>query len=95
MPLSKQVFRPQVETRSSIIGRINEQYFFTEHVLRPVEPLYNLISVWEAVGVGKSTLLTRFRDTAHSTEFKDVCLRALVEEWPITRAHLMERVAAQ
>ncbi|MFL5665066.1 MAG: hypothetical protein ACJ8BW_27515 [Ktedonobacteraceae bacterium] len=95
MPFSKQAFQPQVETRSSMIGRMNEQYFFTEHVLRPVEPLYNLISVWGAAGVGKSTLLTRFRDTAHSTEFKDVCLSALVDEWPITPAHLMERVAAQ
>ena len=64
-------------------------------MLRPVEPLYNLISVWGAAGVGKSTLLTRFRDTAHSTEFKDVCLTALVDEWPLTPVHLMERVAAQ
>lgn len=78
-----------------MIGRMNEQYFFTEHVLRPVEPLYNFISVWGAAGVGKSTLLTRFRDTAHSTEFKDVCLSALVDEWPLTPVHLMERVAAQ
>ncbi|MGH2498390.1 MAG: tetratricopeptide repeat protein [Ktedonobacteraceae bacterium] len=78
-----------------MIGRTSEQYFFTEHVLRPVEPLYNLISVWGAAGVGKSTLLTRFRDTACSIEFKEVCLTALVDEWPLTPAHLMERVAAQ
>lgn len=95
MPFSKQAFQPQVETRSGMIGRMNEQYFFTEHVLRPVEPLYNLIAVWGAAGVGKSTLLTRFRDTAHSTEFKDVCLTALVDEWPLTPVHLMERVAVQ
>ena len=95
MPFIKQAFRPQVETQSSMIGRMNEQYFFTEHVLRPVEPLYNLISVWGEAGVGKTTLLTRFRDTARSTEFKDVCLTALVDEWPVTPAHLMERVAVQ
>jgi len=92
MLFSKQAFQPQVETRSSMIGRMNEQYFFTEHVLRPVEPLYNFISVWGAAGVGKSTLLTRFRDTAHSTEFKDVCLSALVDEWSLTPVHLMERL---
>lgn len=62
-----------------MIGRTSEQYFFTEHVLQPVEPLYNLISVWGEAGVGKSTLLIRFRDTACSLEFKDVCLTALVD----------------
>jgi tetratricopeptide (TPR) repeat protein len=95
MPFSKQALRPQIETGSNIVGRTNEQYFFSEHVLRPVEPAYNLISVWGEAGVGKSTLLTRFRDTACSTEFKDVCLTALVDEWPMTPVHLMERVAAQ
>jgi hypothetical protein len=95
MPFRKQDLRPQIETGSNIIGRTNEQYFFTEHVLRPVEPAYNLISVWGETGVGKSTLLTRFRDTAHSTEFKDVCLIAQVDGWPVTPALLMECVAAQ
>ena len=95
MPFRKQDLRPQIETGSNIIGRTNEQYFFTEHVLRPVEPAYNLISVWGETGVGKSTLLTRFRDTAHSTEFKDVCLTAQVDGWPVTPALLMECVAAQ
>ncbi len=95
MPFSKQAFQPQVGTRSGMIGRAGEQYFFTEHVLRPVEPFYNFISVWGEAGVGKSTLLTSFRDTACSLEFKDVCLTALVDEWPLTPVHLMERVAAQ
>jgi len=95
MPFIEQAFRPQIETGSTIVGRTNEQYFFTEHVLRPVEATYNLISVWGEAGVGKSTLLTRSRDIARSTEFKDVCLTALVDEWPVTPAHLMERVAAQ
>jgi tetratricopeptide (TPR) repeat protein len=95
MPFIEQASRMQIETGSTIIGRTNEQYFFTEHVLRPVEPLYNLISAWGEAGVGKSTLLTRFRDTARSIEFKDVCLTALVDEWPLPPAHLMERVAAQ
>ncbi len=95
MPFIKQTFRPQVETRNTIIGRANEQDFFIEHVLRPVEPAYNLISVWGEAGVGKSTLLARFRDIARSSEFKDVCLTALVNEWLLTPACLMERVAAQ
>jgi tetratricopeptide (TPR) repeat protein len=34
MPFIEQAFRPQIETGSTIIGRTNEQYFFTEHVLR-------------------------------------------------------------
>ncbi|HET9999336.1 MAG TPA: tetratricopeptide repeat protein [Ktedonobacteraceae bacterium] len=95
MPFIEQAFRPQIETGSSMIGRTNEQYFFIEHVLRQVKPAYSLISVWGEAGVGKSTLLTRFRDTARSTEFKDVCLTALVDEWPVTPAHLMERVSMQ
>jgi len=95
MPFIKQAFRLQIETESTIVGRANEQYFFSEHVLRPVEAAYNLISVWGEAGVGKSTLFTRFRDTARSTEFKDVCLTALVDEWPLTPVHLMECVAAQ
>jgi hypothetical protein len=89
MPFIEQIYRPQIETGSTIVGRTNEQYFFTEHVLRPVEATYNLISVWGEAGVGKSTLLTRSRDIARSTEFKDVCLTALVDEWPVTPAHLM------
>jgi tetratricopeptide (TPR) repeat protein len=95
MPFSKQALQPQVETGSGMIGRTGEHYFFTEHVLRPIEPLSNFIAVWGEAGVGKSTLLTRLRDTARSIEFKDVCLTALVDEWPVTPAHLMERVAAQ
>jgi tetratricopeptide (TPR) repeat protein len=78
-----------------MVGRTGEHYFFTEHVLRPVEPFCNLIAVWGEAGVGKSTLLTRLRDTASSTEFKDVCLTALVDEWPLTPVQVMERVAAQ
>lgn len=95
MPFIEQAFHQQIETGSAMIGRTNEQYFFIEHVLRQVKPAYSLISVWGEAGVGKSTLLTRFRDTARSTEFKDVCLTALIDEWPVTPAHLMERVSAQ
>ena len=95
MPFSKQAVQSQVETRSGMIGRTNEQYFFIEHILRPIEPFSHLIAVWGEAGVGKSTLLTRFRDTAHSIELKDVCLTALVDEWPITPVQVMERIAAQ
>lgn len=84
----------------TLIGRTAEQDFFTEHILRPggrdqSAPTHNLISLWGEAGVGKSTLLARFRDTACSIEFRDACLTALVDAWLLTPARLMECVAAQ
>lgn len=80
---------------ATMIGRTAEQDFFTEHVLRPVEPAYNLLSMWGEAGVGKSTLLARFQDMACSIEFKEACLTALVDAWLLTPVRLMECVAVQ
>jgi hypothetical protein len=46
-------------------------------------------------GIGKTTLLARLRDEARTTDFKDFCLTALVEEWQGSPADLMARCAAQ
>lgn len=85
---------------ATMIGRTAEQDFFTEHILRPdgrdqSTPTYNLISVWGEAGIGKSTLLARFRDIACSIEFGNARLTALVDAWLLTPVCLMESVAAQ
>ena len=83
------------DTRKLFIGRTGELLFFVQNILRPEEPTHNIISIWGQGGVGKSTLLTRFIDEAHSTEFKDYCLIATVDDLQTTPASIMEKFAAQ
>src|SRR5579884_2090099 len=95
MPFVKQTLRPQIEVRNIFIGRTNELHFFIEHMLKPEVPTYNVVSVWGDAGVGKSTLLTRLRDEAHTADFKDCCLTALMDVQQMTPARIMEHCAAQ
>lgn len=95
MPFIKQTLRPQIEARNIFIGRTNELHFFIEHILKPEGPTYHVVSVWGDAGVGKSTLLTRFRDEARAADFKDCCLTALVAGRRLTPARIMEHWAAQ
>ncbi len=83
------------DTRKLFIGRTGELLFFVQNILKPEEPTHNIISIWGQGGVGKSTLLTRFIDEAHSAEFKDYCLTATVDELQTTPASIMEKFAAQ
>ncbi len=83
------------DTRKLFIGRTGELLFFVQNILKPEEPTHNIISIWRQGGVGKSTLLTRFIDEAHSVEFKDYCLTATVDEVQTTPASIMEKFAAQ
>jgi tetratricopeptide (TPR) repeat protein len=83
------------DTRKIFIGRTGELLFFVQNILRPEEPTHNIISIWGQGGVGKSTLLARFIDEAHSAEFKDYCLTATVDELQTTPASIMEKFAAQ
>jgi hypothetical protein len=46
-------------------------------------------------GVGKSTLMLRFIDEAHTSSFRDYCLPALVDERQTTPASIMEEFANQ
>src|SRR5215471_10156948 len=83
------------DTRKLFIGRTGELLFFVQNILKPEEPTHNIISIWGQGWVGKSTLLARFIDEAHSAEFKDYCLTAIVEEVQATPAGIMERFAEQ
>jgi hypothetical protein len=95
MSFIKQTLRPQIEASNIFIGRINELRFFVQHILKPKQPTYNIVSVWGKAGVGKSTLLSRFRDKACAARFKDSCVTALVDVRQGTPAHIMEQCAAQ
>ena len=87
--------QPPTDTRKLFIGRTGELLFFVQNILKPEEPTHNIISIWGQGGVGKSTLLSRFIDEAHSTDFQDYCLTTLVDERQITPASIMEKFADQ
>ena len=87
--------QPPADTRKLFIGRTGELLFFVQNILKPEEPTHNIISIWGQGGVGKSTLLSRFIDEAHSADFKDYCLTATVDELQTTPASMMEKFATQ
>jgi tetratricopeptide (TPR) repeat protein len=87
--------QPPTDSRSIFTGRRGELLFFVQNILKPINPTYNIISISGQGGVGKSTLLTRFIDEAHSPTFKDHCLTATVDERQITSVNIMEMFADQ
>jgi tetratricopeptide (TPR) repeat protein len=87
--------KQSTDVRKIFIGRVNELHFFIEHILKPEDPSYNIVSVSGEGGVGKSTLLARFIDEAHSQHFKEYCLTALVDEQQTTPFTIMESFATQ
>jgi tetratricopeptide (TPR) repeat protein len=86
---------PPIDARKLFIGRTGELLFFKQNILKPEAPTHNIVSIWGQGGVGKSTLLARLIDEAHSAEFKDYCLTAIVDERQTTPTSLMEQFAAQ
>lgn len=95
MSFIEQALRPQIEASNIFIGRTNELRFFVQHILKPKHPAYNIVSVWGIAGVGKSTLLSRFRDEAYVTGSKHSRVTALVDAHQGTPAYIMEQCAAQ
>ncbi|MDQ2906393.1 MAG: tetratricopeptide repeat protein [Chloroflexota bacterium] len=87
--------RPRSAVKGRFIGRASELHLFREHLLKPEDPTYNVLSVWGPTGVGKTTLLARLRDEARTADCNESCLIALVDERFFTPADLMERCAAQ
>lgn len=77
------------------IGRTNELHFFVQNILQPEDPTHNIVSIFGQGGVGKSTLLARFIDEAHSPPFKDFCRTAIVDERQTIPVTIMERFADQ
>jgi tetratricopeptide (TPR) repeat protein len=87
--------QPRIDPRNSFIGRTDELHFFRQNILTPEDPTYNILSISGQGGVGKSTLLARFIDGAHSPTFKDYCLMAIVDERQTTPVSIMEGFAGQ
>ena len=81
--------------RKIFIGRTTELQFFREYILKPEDPLYNIVSIQGQGGVGKSTLLWQFIEDAHAPAFKDYCLTAIVNEREATPIRVMEQFADQ
>src|SRR5258708_34378570 len=86
---------PPTDARNLFIGRSSELYFFREHILRPLEPSHNIISIAGHGGVGKSTLLARFIEETRNKAFSDYCLTALVDERQVTPVQMMKKLAEQ
>jgi tetratricopeptide (TPR) repeat protein len=81
--------------QSVFIGRANELLFFIQHILKPDEPVHNILSIWGQGGVGKTTLLQQFKNQAATADFKAYCLTALVDERQATPASMMEKFVHQ
>ncbi len=81
--------------RSIFIGRTRELHFFVQNILKPEEPIYNILSTWGQGGVGKSALLKQFMNQTRTADCKNYCLAALVDERHMTPASMMERWADQ
>src|SRR5258708_23202040 len=83
------------EGRKVFTGRTDELLFFIHYVLKPEEPIYNIISISGQGGVGKTTLLSHFIEETHGVDFKDYCRVAQVNERQTTPADIMEKFAEQ
>ncbi|HEX3639916.1 MAG TPA: ATP-binding protein, partial [Ktedonobacteraceae bacterium] len=83
------------DARNLFIGRSDEIQFFVDHILRPEEPLHNMVSLYGQGGVGKTTLLGRFIEEAHAISMKNNCLTARVDEQQSSLTSMMERFAEQ
>src|SRR5437667_7165544 len=81
--------------RPIFIGRAKELLFFVQAILKPEEPLHNILSIWGQGGVGKTTLLHQFKHQVEMPGFKEYCLTALVDERQTTPASIMEKCARQ
>src|SRR5437899_10900755 len=77
----------------NFIGRTNELNFFIQHILKPEKPTCNLLSISGDGGVGKSTLLSYFINVTRTSNFKDYCVTALVNERQTSPFSMMEKLA--
>lgn len=91
----QQGIQPAHDAQKVFVGRTNELRFFTERILKPEDPTYNIVSIYGDGGVGKSTLLSRFVEEANLPGYKEYCLLAVVDERQATVASMMEKFAEQ
>ena len=83
------------ETQKIFIGREHELQFFTDHILKPDDPAYNIVSIFGDGGVGKSTLLQHLMEEMRTPTFRGYCLVACIDERQATAASMMEKFAEQ
>lgn len=95
MPFKKTHQSNSLPSGPLFIGRANELLFFVQQILKPAEPVHNLLSIWGQGGVGKTTLLRQFKNQATMADFRDFCLTAWVDERQETPASIMEHFAQQ
>ncbi len=84
-----------IDAHKIFIGRTNELQFFQELILKPENPIHNIVSIHGQGGVGKTTLLLHLIDIANAPDFKDYCFTALVNERQATPAGIIEKFADQ
>jgi tetratricopeptide (TPR) repeat protein len=78
------------------IGRRNEIRFFVENFLQTDFPLYRIMSISGASGMGKTRLLRQLSNLIQEIpEFKDTCLTAFVNEQQSDPANVMKAIADQ
>jgi hypothetical protein len=87
--------QPSINTQKIFIGRDSELQYFKDCILKPVDPMHNIVSIHGQGGVGKSALLAKYIDETHTTEFKDYCLTAMVSERQTTPISIMDKFADQ
>src|SRR5438132_13089182 len=86
---------PSTNTHKIFIGREGERLYFVQNILKPEDPTHNIISIYGQGGVGKSTLLVQLIAETTTSDFKDYCRTALVDERQTTPVSMMEKFADQ
>ncbi|MDQ2886711.1 MAG: tetratricopeptide repeat protein [Chloroflexota bacterium] len=86
---------PLNDAQKIFVGRTNELNFFAEHILKPEDPAFNILSLYGDGGVGKSTLINRYIEMINAPEYREYCLAAIVDERQATPASMMEKFTDQ
>jgi hypothetical protein len=86
---------PLVGAGPLFLGRVQELHLFVQHIVKPQEPLFQVISLWGEPGIGTSTLLRRFRDEARLAAGTHRAFTALVDERLTNPLDLLEHWAQQ
>ena len=70
--------KPKPKDVRFLVGRDDQLRFFRDMILKPEYPSHNILSISGQGGVGKTTLLLRFRDELQLPEYREYCLSSLV-----------------
>ena len=81
--------------RDLFIGRREELGFFTHNILTPLKPTCNIILISGEGGVGKSTLLEKYKKETTRPQFQDYCRLASVDDVETSVVDIIEKFAEQ